>query len=301
MSHAYSLAMAHRYYQHVDDLPGLVTPAVLEIDFDALTLTETAPAPARSAEQVAAAVAEWQAPGRTLQAKVDGCWACVDIGHEGRVDAVWSRADIPLRQGKPWLGETTSAALTGWHFIGELEAGTTRAHIARRERGELDQYGRSVARPRLHIYGAVDPSGRDRTADIGDICTCLPGEMRPVQVATGAWGGWTEGLLRGGGEGVVIRDGEQAWRAKASATYDRIVMAADSCSAGLRLTLGAYVGSRIRSLQQVVAPAWWNVVPTQRHRPVVEVVGWGEHAGVIRHAQIARIRDDKPAAECCAA
>lgn len=301
----------HPLYQPVRDLPGLVTPAAMEIDLDAIlagmgadAVTFEAPAPARNPHDVAAAVAAYQAPGRVLQAKVDGCWACIDIGHEGRIDAVWSRANLPLRQGVPWLQQTTHRALTGWHIIGELEAGTTRAHLARTARGEIDRFGHSTRPPMVHVYGAVDPDGRDRTADIGDLVTLLPGAFRPVSVADSDWYAYTVATLESGGEGVVIRDGDALWRAKGSHTADRVIVADitedDRNGEAIRkLCLGVWGGRRYERLQWVVAPAWWQLSPRQAHHAVVEVVGWGESdEGVLRHAQVLRIREDKPPREC---
>lgn len=273
------------------DLPELVS--------EAADGTVSLSFPDGSIDRVVAAVAARRAPGAILQEKVDGCWCSMRLGADARVESVTSRAGLHLRVAVGWIGEQFARQLAGLTLIGEVEAGTHWASLHRDE----------DLLPRLHLYGALDRSGRalghDRVRKLGAWIRHPRVQLVREAAWNEDWASFTRSVLDDGGEGVVIRDESGIWRAKPRQTVDRFVSKvfyAEDRHGQRRLyaTLSISVNGRFRRTQDVLVPE--GLKPSELRRRVVVVVGASvdPRTGVVRHARIVDTREDKPADECVA-
>jgi ATP-dependent DNA ligase len=298
----------HPLYQPVRDLPGSGGAIRLgidaELDGGALTVGTTETLSAPTVDMLSTLVGAEQFHGGELELKVDGAWCALTLSG-GAVVAATSRSANPLHAGVPWLGAEVDRRLDGWSIIGELEAGTSRAHAARRARGELGDDGRSLVAPLLHVYGVHDPDGRDRLAELSELP--LHPRWRAVERCPDgeAWGDFTADVIQRGDEGVIVRRGDGLWRAKAQSTAERVVcgdrVESDRNGHQVRkLLLGAYPSGRslrVEHLQWAVAPAWWTIPEARTRRLILEIAHYGDDEGVLRHAAIVGIRTDKRATD----
>lgn len=258
-------------------------------------------------ETIIAAVAARQAQGGVLQEKVDGCWCAMTVDERGRLRNPLSRAGLRLRFAADWVGVHVDPQFVGWTIVGELEAGTTRARRRRETRESRGWYGLPI----FHVYAMVDPAGAMHGPELaGQVAPLeLAGRLRPVRQALPgqSWADFARRVFDEGGEGVVIRQGGACWRAKPLVTFDRYVMgiASEPDSKGrvchkaiLGVCTSAGARPRYQRLQVVELPRgvrWQDVKGL-----VVSVAGAAvdRESGVIRHARIVEVREDKAGWEC---
>jgi len=297
--------MTHPLYSSTadcQDLPELFP----EGDEPGLRLAEVAP------DVVVAAVSARQAGGGRLQEKVDGCWCCMTVGEGGRLEDPRSRADLPLRFAAAWVGQRVDARFVGWRLIGELEAGTARARRVREdERGEEP----SEALYPWHLYAMVDPAGAVHDGlELHFLLSQLvhldlAGRLTAIREALPCedWGTFAREVFDRGGEGVVIRQGGACYRAKPQVDFDRyctkVVSEPDRrgrmrLQAVLAVCTSAGARPRYQAVQPVELPRGMRRSQVAGH--VVTIIGASvdQETGVVRHARITRVREDKSGPEC---
>lgn len=294
----------HPLYRPVEDLPELCRPRG---DGPELALPEIDP------ETIIAAVVARQAPGVRLQEKVDGSHAIGVVGPDGRIATMTSRAALPLRTGRRWIGVDLGRRWAGWTLIGELEVGTTRAMRRRDARGEtledsLDPW---------HIFQLVAPDGRTLEgaalawplAQMGGLD--LRGRLLPVREAVDGenWEDFARDVLASGGEGLIVRTPDGAiYRAKPAVDFDRVVMAERrhvdrNGHVHRQVMLGVCVSAGARARYRAIDQ--WLELPAAaplripRHT-VVSIIGStiNTETGVVRFARITAFREDKAPWEC---
>jgi len=268
--------------------------------------------PDHTPETILGIIAELEQLGGRIQEKVDGCWCAMSVDKHNRLVRARSRTNKPLRYAAEWRNFSVNPGFEGWQLIGELEAATTRAkhHRATRE-ADLD-----FGPPPYHVYAVVNPTGDvyDGWHDVMALLfqmipPAMLGTIKPVDEALNGepWADFARRILEADGEGCVIRRDGECWRIKQRLDFDRYVastvMEKDRNGRRrhkARLSICTSNGRRprYRVAQTVVLPS--GVWPRDVKGKVVTVVGSSiERAtGVIRHARIVEIRDDKEGRDC---
>lgn len=269
--------------------------------------------PDHSPETILGIVAELEQLGGRIQEKVDGCWCTMVVNEYNRLVLARSRTDKPLRYAAEWRYYKVNPGFAGWQLVGELEASTTRAKHHRKAREKNNDYGP----PPWFIYAVVSPDGTvhdDYTTVVRVLSQLLPMGMlalriRPVAEALPGeqWVDFARRILENDGEGCVIRRDGQCYRIKQRLDFDRIIKSCvtepDRTGTIRHKARLSYCSSngripRYKHTQTVVLPK--GVFPRYVKGKVVTVVGSSieRDTGVIRHARIVEIRDDKEGRDC---
>jgi hypothetical protein len=261
-----------------------------------------------------------------VMAKLDGAYARVSIGRDGRISSILSRAGLPIRQLADLIGIVAGPPDSVFH--GEVEAFTEAANRTAETRGyrlaHLFDCSRLAgedmsAAPFSERHGAIyrahswvegegrarrrdwrlDADGAAHDARTGRYCPAVPRDLRRLPVVPLVRGKgaiestWREHVELHGGEGIVIAAldaplGRRLAKVKVRATAE---LDATCVSVGNRAAMMTWRGIRF------VVSAAGTKRPAPNELWSVAISGWHERSTQPRHARLQRRRDDlSPAA-----